>query len=135
MLLPGIINAYMGNRKKILEKAPEEQINSVSNLFSILSHPIRVKILWFLKKKKSLNVHQIQNELNISQSNVSQHLSLLKINKLVTEERRGKEVYYSLTETKKISKVLVSALHLIGYQLAINSELLSTYSGILSFWA
>src|SRR3989338_5749277 len=135
MLLPGIINAYMGNRKKILEKAPEEQINSVSHLFSILSHPIRVKILWFLKKKKSLNVHQIQNELNISQSNVSQHLSLLKINKLVTEERRGKEVYYSLTETKKISKVLVSALHLIGYQLAINSELLSTYSGILSFWA
>ena len=125
----------MDNRKKILEKGPEEQINSVSNLFSILSHSIRLKILWLLKKKKSLNVNQIQTSLKISQSNVSQHLSLLKTNKLVVEERRGKEVYYRLTESKKISKVLLSALHLIGYQLAINSEMLSTYSEFLSFWA
>ena len=125
----------MDNRKKILKKGPEEQINSVSNLFSILSHSIRLKILWLLKKKKSLNVNQIQTSLKISQSNVSQHLSLLKINKLVVEERRGKEVYYSLTESKKISKVLLSALHLIGYQLAINSEMLSNYSELLSFWA
>ena len=125
----------MEKKKNISNRASEEQINSVSNLFSILSHPARVKILWLLKKKKSLNVHQIQDELKISQSNASQHLSLLKVNKLVIEERKGKEVYYGLTESKKISKVLVSALHLIGYQLAINSELLSTYSEIISFWA
>ena len=125
----------MEKKKNLPNKASEEQINSVSNLFSILSHPVRVKILWLLKKKKSLNVHQIQDELYISQSNVSQHLSLLKVNKLVVEERKGKEVYYYLTESKKISKVLISALHLIGYQLAINSELLSTYSEIISFWA
>ena len=125
----------MEKKKNISNRASEEQINSVSNLFSILSHPVRVKILWLLKKKKSLNVHQIQDELKISQSNASQHLSLLKVNKLVIEERKGKEVYYGLTESKKISKVLVSALHLIGYQLAINSELLSTYSEIISFWA
>ena len=116
------------------KKIPEEQINSVSNLFSILSHPIRIKILWLLKKKKSLNVHQIQSKLNISQSNVSQHLSLLRTNKLVLEERKGKEVYYSLFSSKEISKVLASAIHLIGYQLTLNSELLSTYSEILSYW-
>lgn len=125
----------MDNRKKLPNKTPEEQINSISNLFSILSHPVRIKVLWILKKKKSLNVHQIQTELKISQSNVSQHLSLLKANKLVTEERKGKEVHYSLTETKKISKVLVSALHLIGYQLTLNSEFLSAYTKLLSFWA
>ncbi len=135
MLLADIIEPIMKSKKRVVYKTPEEQINSVSNLFSILSHPIRVKILWLLKKKKSLNVHQIQDELYISQSNVSQHLSLLKVNKLVVEERKGKEVYYYLTESKKISKVLISALHLIGYQLAINSELLSTYSEIISFWA
>ena len=117
------------------DKAPEEQINSVSNLFSILSHPLRVKILWLLKKKESLSVNQIQADLKISQSNVSQHLSLLKANKLVVEERKGKEVFYSLKESKKISKVLISAIHLIGYQLALNSELLSTYTDVLSFWA
>ena len=121
--------------KKMSDKAPEEQINSVSNLFSILSHPLRIKILWLLKKKKSLSVNQIQADLKISQSNVSQHLSLLKANKLVVEERKGKEVFYSLKESKKISKVLISAIHLIGYQLTLNSELLSTYTDVLSFWA
>ncbi len=124
----------METATKSSKKIPEEQINSVSNLFSLLSHPLRIKILWWLKKKKSLNVHELQKELNISQSNVSQHLSILRTNKLVTEERKGKEVYYSLTASKKISKVLASALHLIGYQLAINSELLSTYAEITSFW-
>ena len=125
----------METTNKSVKKIPEEQISSVSNLFSLLSHPIRIKILWLLKKKKSLNVNDLQKELNISQSNVSQHLSLLRTNKLVTEERKGKEVYYSLIASKKISKVLASALHLIGYQLAISTELLSTYSEIASFWA
>lgn len=114
-------------------KIPEEQINSVSNLFSLLSHPIRIKILWLLKKKKHSNVHELQNELKISQSNVSQHLALLRTHKLVTEERKGKEVYYSLVASKKISKVLASAVHLIAYQLTIKSELLSTYTELLSF--
>ena len=125
----------METTNKPIKKIPDEQISSVSNLFSLLSHPIRIKILWLLKKKKSLNVNELQKELVISQSNVSQHLSLLRTNKLVAEERKGKEVYYSLVASKKISKVLASALHLIGYQLALNSELLSTYSEIVSFWA
>lgn len=114
---------------------PEEQINSVSSLFSLLSHPVRIKILFLLKKKKNLSVHQIQTELKLSQSNVSQHLSLLRTSKLVTEERKGKEVFYSLVASKNISKVLSSAIHLIGYQLALNSELLSNYGEILSFLA
>jgi DNA-binding transcriptional ArsR family regulator len=123
----------MEKKKNISNKVSEEQMNSVSNLFSILSHPLRIKILWLLKKNKNLNVHQMQSELKISQSNVSQHLSLLKANKLVVEERKGKEVYYSLKASKKISKVLASAIHLITYQLAANSELLSTYTELLSF--
>ena len=126
---------HMETSTKLQKKIPDEQINSVSDLFSLLSHPLRIKILWLLKKKKSLNVHEIQKELDIGQSNVSQHLSLLRTNKLVTEERKGKEVYYSLIASKKISKVVASALNLIGYQLAANSELLSTYAEIASFWA
>lgn len=124
----------MENTTKALKKISEEQINSVSNLFSLLSHPVRIKILWLLKKKISLNVKQLQKGLNISQSNASQHLALLKTHKLVSEARKGKEVYYSLVASKKVSKVLSSAIQLVGYQLVLNSELLSTYSELLSFW-
>lgn len=124
----------MAHKKKSTSKVLDEQIASISSLFSILSNPQRIKILWLLKNKKSLSVHHIQEELSISQSNVSQHLSVLKMHKLVYEERKGKEVYYSLTETKKLSKVLASAIHFISYQLASNSELLTTCE-VLSFWA
>lgn len=120
-------------KKKSTNQISEEQIKPVSNLFSILSHPIRIKILWFLKKSKCLNVHELQEKLRISQSNVSQHLSLLKSNKLVFEERKGKEVYYRLYETKKISKVIGSALHLIAYQVATSNEFLSS-AELLSLW-
>jgi len=123
----------MQGHKEKIKTIPEEQINSVSNLFSILSHPVRIKILWLLKRKTHLNVHELQKELNISQSNVSQHLALLRTHKLVTEERKGKEVHYSLVASKKITKVLSSAIHLIAYQLAANGELLSTYTELLAF--
>ena len=123
----------MQKHNENIKTIPEEQINSVSDLFSVLSHPVRIKVLWLLKKKKQLSVHELQKELKIGQSNISQHLALLRTHKLVTEERKGKEVYYSLRASKKISKVLASAVHLIAYQLATNSELLSTYTEILSF--
>ena len=123
----------MQEHNENIKTIPEEQIYSVSNLFSVLSHPIRIKVLWLLKKKKQLSVHELQQELKIGQSNVSQHLALLRTHKLITEERKGKEVYYSLKASKKISKVLASAVHLITYQLAANSELLSTYNELLSF--
>ena len=125
-----LLKAMQGHKEKTI---PEEQINSVSDLFSILSHPLRIKILWLLKKEKQMGVHELQEELKISQSNVSQHLALLRTHKLVTEERKGKEVYYSLVASKKISKVLASAVHLIAYQLAANNELLSTYTELSSF--
>ena len=123
----------MQEHNENIRTIPEEQINSVSDLFSVLSHPIRIKILWLLKRKKQLSVHELQQELKIGQSNVSQHLALLRTHKLVTEERKGKEVHYSLVASKKVSKVLASAVHLIAYQLAANSELLSTYNELLSF--
>ena len=122
-------------KKKKRKNLPNEEIDSVSNLFSILSNPIRVKILFLLKKKKSISVHELQELLNISQSNVSQQLSILRSNKLLIEERKGKEVFYSLKESRKLSKVLVSAIHLVGYHVTANSELLSTYTELMSYWA
>ena len=122
----------MVKTKKDLKKVAEEQLSSVSNLFSLLSHPARIKILWLLKQK-ALSVHEIQEKLKLSQSNVSQHLSVLRAYKLVSEERNGKEVYYRLLSSRNVSKVLKSACHLIAYQLTANSEIFSS-AELLSFW-
>lgn len=125
----------MEKSKKPESKSSEEQINSVSNLFSLLSNPVRIKILWLLKKKKSQSVHQIQEALKIGQSNISQNLALLKLHRLVFEERKGKEVYYGLKESKMLSKVLLSAINLVGYQITANSELIAASTEFISMWA
>jgi len=119
---------------KTKKEISDEQLSSVTSLFNVLSHPMRVKILWLLKSKKPMSVHELQSLLKISQSNTSQHLSILRKSKLIIEHRKGKEVYYKLYESKKLSKLIASAMHLVVYQMSTTSELLSGYTEILSFW-
>jgi DNA-binding transcriptional ArsR family regulator len=85
-----------------------EIFKSISNFFGLLSNPDRVKILGLLIKQE-LDVHDIQEKLHISQSRVSQHLKLLKLNSLVEERREGKHVYYHVKDPN-VSKVIESAI-------------------------
>lgn len=55
----------------------------------------RYRILEFVMKK-SLTVNEISKKAKISQPAVSQHLKVLKSASLVTDTRKGKEVYYSI---------------------------------------
>jgi ArsR family transcriptional regulator len=45
-----------------------------------------------------ITVSEIVEQLDISQPTVSHHLKILKYAGLVTFERRGKEIYYSLNQ-------------------------------------
>ena len=63
------------------------------------SNPIRLKLLCCLSKKAT-NVESLINNCGLAQSAVSQHLSKLKKAGLVKNERRGKYIYYSLTNKK-----------------------------------
>lgn len=81
-------------------------IIEASEVFKALGHPARVCILSKLRFS-SLNVSQMQECLDISQSNVSQHLNILRNGKIIVGERRGTEIYYSLADdyVKKIIKM------------------------------
>jgi DNA-binding transcriptional ArsR family regulator len=70
-------------------------------------HPLRLQIINELTNKKTLNVTQLTEILNIPQSRTSQHLSKLKRNVLCAE-RKGLEVYYSINNLKadKIVEIL-----------------------------
>ncbi|MBJ8113702.1 helix-turn-helix transcriptional regulator [Bacillus cereus group sp. N6] len=59
--------------------------------------------------KKALNVSELQRYLAMPQSTVSQHLSKLKIHKVVAYERKGLEVFYRVDDekVKQIMKTLI----------------------------
>lgn len=69
----------------------------VSTLFKTISDPTRIKILYVLKDNE-LSVSEIVSALNMSQSAVSHQLRILRDIHLVSYEKRGKEVFYSLAD-------------------------------------
>lgn len=67
--------------------------------FKVLSVETRIKIIELLKAGP-LSVNTIAEALGVSQSAVSQHLRVMKQAGLVTDERRGYHIYYSLNKDK-----------------------------------
>lgn len=110
----------------------DEVFKSVSSFFNILSNPDRVKILGFLLKKE-MDVNELHKSLKISQSRVSQHLKLLKLNNLVEERREGKHVYYH-TKDPRVSKVVESAMQFQMLGLANEPEAISLMNELFTIW-
>ncbi len=69
-----------------------------NNVFKAWSDPSRRKILQLLKEK-DLTAGEIADSFNISKPSISHHLNLLKQASLVTDERQGQNIYYSLNTT------------------------------------
>lgn len=68
----------------------------LAGMFSILSHPVRIRIIAELRNGE-LCVNSLQQILEISHSGVSQHLSILRAHRLIREHKEGRHVYYRLS--------------------------------------
>ena len=70
-------------------------IKQKAEVFKALGHPTRLQIVEKLAEGE-LCVCHILEMFNIDMSTLSRHLSVLKNTGVVTNERRGKNIYYSL---------------------------------------
>jgi DNA-binding transcriptional ArsR family regulator len=70
----------------------------VNNAFKALADPTRRKILELLSDK-DLNAGEIADYFNISKPSISHHLSILKNAELISDERQGQNIVYSLNTT------------------------------------
>ncbi len=68
------------------------------DIFKALADPTRRDILQLLKDG-DLNAGMIAEHFTMSKPSISHHLSVLKNSSLVTSERRGQEIVYSLNTT------------------------------------
>jgi ArsR family transcriptional regulator len=67
-----------------------------AELLKILGHPARLCMVYGLIQKGRCNVSTMQVRLGLPQSTISQHLSKLKQAKIVTVERMGLEMFYTV---------------------------------------
>ncbi|MBM7624559.1 ArsR/SmtB family transcription factor [Sporohalobacter salinus] len=86
-----------------------------SKLFKALAHPTRIQILNLLQQGE-LCVCEIYEALELSQSNISQHLKVLRDQNLVESKKVGVEVHYKI-KNDEVWEILDSAKNLIVKQI------------------
>lgn len=69
-----------------------------AGVFQALAHPTRIAIVELLRDEKEVPVSRIHSRLDLEQANVSQHLSVLRSQHLVTTRKDGNQVFYSLRD-------------------------------------
>ena len=81
--------------------------NDKAELLKVLAHPVRLCIVKGLMNKEC-NVSHMQECLELPQSTVSQHLSILRSRGVIKGTRKGLEVTYCIAneEVKKIIELL-----------------------------
>ena len=72
-----------------------------AEICKVFSNPTRLEILNLLKDKE-MSVTELTDRTKLSQANISQHLSIMKSKGIVASNRRGKNIYYKLTNPKII---------------------------------
>ena len=68
-----------------------------ANLFRVLGHPARVRILELLREEE-LSVGSLQAALDLDSGGTSQHLAALRRIGLVESRREGTSVYYRVDD-------------------------------------
>jgi ArsR family transcriptional regulator len=74
----------------------DERIEEGAECLKALASPVRLKILFTLKDKP-MCVTDLEQELGISQSSLSQHLRTLRYKGIVAKTRKGNKVYYTIS--------------------------------------
>jgi len=69
---------------------------------SIFRNSIRLKILCMLGFKER-SVGEMSDRLNVSMSNISQHLRIMKDRGIISSRKEGQRIYYRITNKKFLS--------------------------------
>ena len=83
-----------------------------NGLFSLLSDETRLRCLVLLQKEGELCVCEMSQVIGSIQPKISRHLALMRQSGVVSDERRGQWVYYSLNPSlpKWAKRIIESAL-------------------------
>jgi ArsR family transcriptional regulator len=93
-----------------------------ANLFRVLGHPARVRILELLREEE-LSVGALQAALDLDSGGTSQHLAALRRIGLVESRREGTSVYYRVDDAH-VFDLLEVGRAIISRQLAEQQAIL-----------
>ena len=99
------------------ELAPDAVFEAASEVFRLMSAPMRLKIISSLCNGEK-NVSELLAEIDTTQPNMSQHLNALYKAGVLGKRREGVQIYYRITNQR-----VVTLCRAVCTQIAIDGEL------------
>lgn len=90
--------------KKLIHK--EEDILQASLALKSIAHPLRLKILCMLGERE-VSVQNIVADVGTTQSNISQHLAILRDKGVLTTRRDANRIFYRVADPRILKLVLM----------------------------
>lgn len=90
-------NRCIGSSSQLLAK--DDDVEKASRSLKAISHPLRLKILCILEDKE-VSVQEIVDVVGTSQSNISQHLAILRDKGVLTSRKDANRVYYRIGDPR-----------------------------------
>ncbi|MEK6749648.1 MAG: metalloregulator ArsR/SmtB family transcription factor [Pseudomonadota bacterium] len=79
----------------------DEDIDRASQSIKAMSHPLRLKILCTLGDQE-VSVQDIVDKVGTSQSNISQHLAILRDKGILSSRKDANRVYYRVGDARTL---------------------------------
>lgn len=82
----------------------DDHIEQASRALKAMSHPLRLKILCVLGDQE-VSVQDIVERVGTSQSNISQHLAILRDKGVLRTRKDANRVYYRVGDTRTLQLI------------------------------
>jgi ArsR family transcriptional regulator len=83
-----------------------EQIEQAARAMKAISHPLRLKILCVLGEEE-VSVQEIVDAVGTTQSNVSQHLAILREKGVIGSRKDANRVFYSVRDQRTLQLLVM----------------------------
>jgi ArsR family transcriptional regulator len=89
-------------RATLIER--EDHIDQASRAIKAMAHPLRLKILCVLGNQE-ISVQDIVDCVGTSQSNISQHLAILREKGVLRTRKEANRVYYRVSDERTLALI------------------------------
>jgi ArsR family transcriptional regulator len=98
------VNSTMGGEASETLITRDEDIDRASRSLKAMSHPLRLKILCTLGDQE-VSVQDIVDHVGTSQSNISQHLAILRDKGILASRKDANRVYYRVSDARTLKLI------------------------------
>jgi ArsR family transcriptional regulator len=84
----------------------DEDIDRASRSLKAMSHPLRLKILCTLGDQE-VSVQDIVERVGTSQSNISQHLAILRDKGILSSRKDANRVFYKVVDSRTLQLIVM----------------------------